>query len=37
MKLYVKETTTKNGDGDYMTKVEVFKSKPHFYSYVIWA
>lgn len=35
-KLYVKETTLKNADGDRMVTVHVYRSEPKKYNYLIW-
>lgn len=36
MKIYVHEKTTKNADGDLLTVVQVYESKPTLFTYLIW-
>ena len=36
MKLYVQEIIFKNTDGDYLTTIKTYESKPKWFSYLVW-
>jgi len=36
MKIYVVEKKVKNRDGELLTKVETYKSKPMKFNYIVW-